>query len=198
MDILQVCNAILQTVLIAWQVKIMKSSANATLLPNRRLQRYWPIIAMALLAVVAWVPYVFHLGQPDIVNAVEQWSGTTENCAVVVDGSALMKYRAKYYLYSSCGIENASVDRMQDGLIALSNPFSIGKERIAINVKFTPEMADIYKKAQAATPAPMKPQIPNLWARPFLLPTVDISRIRRLADVREFGGKLIMNCEPIE
>jgi hypothetical protein len=158
-------------------------------------QRYIPIVAMALLAAIGWVPYIFHIGQPNISNHVTVWGVNPDRCYQVVDGSSVIDYSAKYNVALACGFNTATVDRMQDGLITISNSFTIHKEQVAMEVKYSPAMIETIKGMITSVPV----QPPTIWTQSFLLPkSVDVSRIKRLSDIREFGGKLITNCEPIE
>jgi hypothetical protein len=190
---------IAQTLLMIWQVKLAStptaSLAGAPVVRQHSL-RYLPVLGMGILAAISWIPYFFHIGQPEILNVIRVWGGTYENCYVTIDGTGLMKYRDEYNLYSSCGVVSSTVDKFQNEVIAISNPFSISKDQISIDVRYTPAMLEIFKAI--GTP-PMQSKVPSVWAQPFLLPkNVNVSRIKRLSDVHEFGGKIIQNCEAIE
>ena len=199
MSVLMLCIGIAQILIMGWQTVIMRvappTSIAGASVPRSSYQRYVPIVAMALLAAIGWVPYIFHIGQPNISNHVTFWGVNPDRCFQVVDGSSVLDYSAKYNVALACGFNTATVDRMQDGVIAISNSFTIHKEQVSMEVKYTPAMIDTIKAMIASVPA----QPPTIWTQSFLLPkTVDISRIKRLADIHEFGGKLITNCEPIE
>jgi hypothetical protein len=202
MDIFMLCIGVAQTVILLWTlVVIIKSQAGtvvseeATTTVAKKRFGYWPVIAMAILAAAAWIPYMLHIGEPERVMAITAWGGMQDGCYVVVDGSKLQHYSDKYNVFLSCGISNPTVDQNQDTLIAMSSQFTVGKDAIPVAAKYPQALLDHIKSLATSTP----PQPYNVWHIVFLFPKKgDVSRVKRMADVREFGGKLVNNCEPIE
>ena len=200
MDILMLCIGLAQIGLMAWQLRVAMSSGapsvvGETATPARKPFGYWPVIAMGLLAATAWIPYILHTGEAERVMAISAWGGMQDGCYVVMDGSKLQHYSDKYNLFLTCGISDPTVDQNQDTVIALSTGFTVGNGPIPIAAKYPSALVDRIKSLSP----PDKPQPFNLWHNVFLFPKKsDISRIKKLADVREFGGKVVNNCEPIE
>jgi heme/copper-type cytochrome/quinol oxidase subunit 4 len=188
--------------LMAWTLKVTMAANARIAVPTdaratgaRRLS-YWPVIGMAILAVAVWIPYFLHLGENKPVNAITMWGNNADGCYIVIDGSVIQQFSSKYYVVMSCGVSNPTTDFLQDTVIATSSTFTIGKSPIAIEAKFTPQLLEEVKAYASLTP----PQSPGMWRQAFLIPkNTDLSRIKRMSDVREFGGKLIpTGCEPIE
>jgi hypothetical protein len=199
MDIFMAFIGVASMALMYWQVRIMMAAApvqvRGTETAAKRLS-YWPVIGMGILVVLAWIPYIFHLGQQPLGGIILAWGNVSDGCYDSLDTSKLMEYSGKYYVAMSCGIANPAMDYLQDTTIAMSSPFTITKSPITIEAKFTPQLLDMMKALAALNP----PQVGSMWRQAYLLPkNVDISRIKRMSDVREFGGKLIpAGCDPIE
>jgi hypothetical protein len=205
MDVLQVVIGICQIALmIVFGLKQMSAASAGTVIPTAvspsgvpigTFRRYWPLVAMGLLVAAAWIPYFLRLGEPERVIAVTGWSTSNDGCQVVIDGSKIMRFKDKYILAMVCGFHSPRVDMMQDGLIAVSSPFTIGADPISIEAPFTPTMTKHLNEVVGANP----PQPINVWHQAILVPKKeDITKIRKLADVRDIGGKIVANCEPTE
>lgn len=198
MDVLMVCIGIASLGLMYWQVRIMQAASPAPVVLSegqpKRLS-YWPVVGMGILAIATWIPYFLHLGEPERVMAMDAWGGLQDGCYVVMDGTKLQHYSDRYNILLACGVSNPTVDQMQDSLITVSSAFSIANGPIPIEAKYTQGLTDQIKSLATSTP----PQPYQVWHSVFLFPKKgDISRIKRVADVREFGGKIVNNCEPIE
>jgi len=93
---------------------------------GRRIRfQYWPLVGMAVLAMGAWIPYFLRMGEPRPVMAMTFWATSKEGCDVGVDGAKLMDFSRKYSVAVACGFSSPKVDQFQDGLIAVSSPFTI-------------------------------------------------------------------------
>jgi len=177
-------------------MSLMRAAETANPETQQRIRfRYWPLAGMAVLIIAAWVPYFLRIGEPERVMALQAWGGMPDGCYVVVDGNKLQHYSEKYNIYLACGLSNPALDQGQDTEIAISSPFTIAKDPIAIKATYPSILLDKFKTLATSNP----PQPSSLWHTIFLFPKKgDISRIKRTADVREFGGKLVNSCEPIE
>ncbi len=200
MDIFQLCNGLLQTMIMAWALRIAVKSHSVPATTEGVINAtgkslVGPLIAMAVLAGSAWIPYILHIGQPERVMAMTAWGGMQDGCYVVMDGSKLQHFTDKYNIFLACGISDPTIDQNQDTAIAISSGFTVGNGPIPIATKYPSALLDRIKSLSP----PDKPQPFNLWHNAFLFPKKgDIGRVKKLSDVREFGGKLISNCEPIE
>jgi hypothetical protein len=200
MEVVMLCIGLAQIIVMIWQARIMmqpqqRAEESTKAEPTMRGFRYWPVIAMAILAIISWLPYLFHMGQPDIAEFISAWGSMGDGCYQLLDGTKLTKYSDKYNIYVACGLGSATIDQMQDSSIAISNAFTVSGAPIAIETKYNQAVNDAIKAMVNGVP----PQLPSIWTQSFLLPkSADISRVKKLADVREFGGRLIKNCQPIE
>jgi hypothetical protein len=200
MDVIMLCIGLAQIIVMIWQARIMmqpqqRVEESTKDIPIKSGFRYWPVIAMAVLAAFSWLPYIFHIGQPEIADFISAWGSMGDGCYQLLDGTKLTKYRDKYNIYVACGLGSPTIDQMQDPVIAISNAFTLSGAPIAIETKYNQAVNDAIRAMVNGVP----PQPPSIWTQSFLLPKgVDISRVKKLADVREFGGKLIKNCQPIE
>ena len=198
--ILPVCIGLAQIAIMYWQVKIMQATTAANIpsteIAGTRKLSYWPVVSMGILAAVSWIPFLLHWGESKPVQVIQAWGNDATGCYVVLDGVALQKFSSKYYAAMACGLANPTVDQLQDTNIAMSSGFTIGKSSIAIEANLTQHMIDTVKALASLNP----PQTTSIWRQSFLIPrSVDLSRIKRMSDVRDFGGKLISpGCDPIE
>jgi hypothetical protein len=199
MELFTILIGLAEVGLMIWQVRIMQA-ATTTVPPSGTERRekklsYWPVALMGVLAIAVWIPYFLRVGEPKRVNAMLMWSTLTDGCLTGIDGAQLLEYSDKYNLGVACGISNVTTDANQDTAIAVSTPFTIVKDQMLIESKFPPALLDTMKTLAALSP----PQAANIWHKIFILPKkVDMSRIRKVADIRELGGKMVNNCEPIE
>jgi hypothetical protein len=199
MEVFMLCLGVGQTLIMLWQLSIARKSQGMSVaeapISSRQRFGYWPVVAMAVLAVAGWVPYLFHIGQSEVAMYVPAYGTGSDGCYQLIDGTKLVKYASKYNLFVSCGFATPTVDQMQDGLISISNPFTINNTQIAIQAKYTDAMMDKAKAMAAKTP----PEPAAIWTQSFiLLKSTDVSRVKRLGDVKDFGGRLLRNCEPID
>jgi hypothetical protein len=188
--------------LMAWTL-IVTIKANArmgtttTAPPREETGRlsYWPVVGMAVLAVAVWIPYFLQIGHADRVLALSAWGNTPDGAYVVIDGSKLAAYNGKYDVGAAFGISNPTVDQFKDTKIIVSEMFTIIDGPIAIAAKNSSEMTETIKALASLNP----PQAASIWHSVFLLPKKsDVSRIKRLGDIKDFGGKFVNNCQPIE
>ena len=197
MDIPQLCIGLAQIVIMVWALRVsIKSQPAASKIDGETVSAAtkpftWPLVAMTVLAAVGWIPYFLRFNEPIRVMAVTAWGTLDDGCYSVIDGAKLQTYRDKYNLFLACGISNPTVDQNQDTAISISTPFGIEKSPIAIKTQYNQALLDQLK---AHAPQPF-----SVWHDILLFPkNGDIGRIKKLADLREFGGKIVSNCEPIE
>jgi hypothetical protein len=198
-EIFTLCIGLASLGLMYWQVRIMMAAAPAVGPRDAERVRglsYWPVIAMAVLAVIAWIPFIIHQFEVKPTVSVEAWGSLPDGCYEVLDGGKLQSFKSKYYVAMACGISNPTSDPLQDQAIAVSSGFTIGDNPITIEAKYTQPMMDTIKALASLNP----PQATSMWRQAFLIPkNVPISRMKQVSDVRELGGKLIpASCDPIE
>lgn len=90
------------------------------------------------------------------------------------------KTASDYYLYVACGIDDPTVDKLQETRIAISNPFSIqGTQEIDIS------WSDGMRARFHANST-------RVFHMTFLLPKeVNVAEIKKLQDIESHHGKLI-------
>lgn len=177
----------------AWQVSIMKKQIAA--LPSTRSTRrvaaerqltkrmYVPVVLMALLVLLSWLPYVFQKSQPDVFPTIlAQWGGDTSRCDAIVETASFADAAAKYRVFDVCHVKDSSVDELEDTKIAISAPFNITGGPVNITVIFTPG-SPITNVAKPGS---------FMGHTIVLLPKDDDgSAIRKLSDVSKHGGIII-------
>lgn len=116
---------------------------------------------------------------PTIIGA---WSASFDGCQAGLDTSRLGSFRNGYDILLMCGIIDATTDRFQDPRIAISSPFSIPPDGVAISARYKPEDAE---RIKALGPS-------QTWFETALIPKgADMSRVKMMADVRREGGRII-------
>jgi hypothetical protein len=139
----------------AWQIRIMKNQivdlpsprSARRVAAERALTRrmYVPVMLMALLVILSWLPYVFQKPQPDVFPPVlSQWGGTAESCSAVIDTASFVGAAQKYRVFDVCHIMDPSVDEM-DSKVAVSAPFTITGGQVTIVTHYDPA-SDIGKE----------------------------------------------------
>jgi len=202
MDYFAVAVGLAQIGIMYWQLRVMTPHGQGTTQPVEStaqpstLKRYAPVMAMGLLVIASWVPYVLRLNEPEHVAWMAAYGTTSDSYYVVLSSDKLMRYGKKYYLALACGVTDPTVDQFQDQRIVLSSAFSVIPVNVAMAAKFTPQFLETLKSMTTAQP----PQPISVWHTAFLIPKgADVARIKRLSDVKDWGGKIIpQNCEPIE
>jgi hypothetical protein len=115
-----------------------------------------------------------------MLGVIRGWDSSRKGCRTQIDSTELHKFASDYYLYVACGIDDPTVDKLQETRIAISNPFSIqGTQEIdiswsdSIRARFRVNRTRIFHVA-------------------FLLPKeVNVAEIKKLQDIESHHGKLI-------
>jgi hypothetical protein len=119
-------------------------------------------------------------------------------CNATINGSALTPYQNDYRVSVICAINDPTLDRSENRLLAISKPFAIQEGRIAISTPYSKEMMDhiLLHLTTAETGIPkgtVAEEIFPLWYQVALLPKngCDGSDVHRLSDVPRCGGMLL-------
>jgi len=178
----------------AWQVRLMKRqmenlpssrSARKVELEKRIVRKlYVPVVLMAGLVLLSWLPFVVGSSQPSTLPVfLASWGGALDGCAATVDTSGFVKASEKYRMFLVCHIMDPSVDELEDDKIAISKPFHITGGMVSILISYTPSTPI---KSVVKVGAPTGVSI-------LLLPKdQDGSAIRKLADVARDGGQILL------
>jgi hypothetical protein len=194
MDIASVVIGVAQIGIMYWGIRLTQAAAQPAT-ERRRTSPYVPLALMGLLAATTWIPYFLKLREPERVLAIAAWGSQPDGCYTVVDDSGLKSFSGKYVLAMACGISSPMIDHMEDTNIAVSNAFTIAGGQTPMEAKYPQKLLDTFKGMAEMKP----PQPASIWREVFLVPkNFDLTRIRRMSDVRQIGGKLVRNCEPIE
>jgi hypothetical protein len=151
-------------------------------LPKSNRTEQW-----AMLAVVAALAFMFgtlvaaHQAS-SVTDLLKGWGITPSGCGGVVDTARLAGFTKKYKFALACGMDDATIDRLEDARIAISSPFNIGGGDVTVEADFPQSVLQL-----------LKPGETRIWHALLIVPkTEDISRIKRLSDVVKDGGKVIM------
>ena len=201
---------VVQIILMIVQIRKMRgeSAAAPAFAPGWR--PWWPILVMALLMAMSWVPYVLSLSDQPMRNALKVTAGTNpDSCNGEVNGALLMRFQEKYDVALACGIADPTIDKYRDERITVSRPFTIRDQTIAITVPFNSAMAEAIKKARDDFMKGLTQQKPPkgtvvfgiqqmmIWNNLLLLPKgADVAGIHRLSDVPRHGGQVLEVPQP--
>jgi hypothetical protein len=121
---------------------------------------------------------------PMVLNGWGADSGSRV-CSVTIDTSRLVGLKDKYRVIGICGMIDASTDPQDDDRIAVSKPFNITGQPLAINVPY----GDLLLTATNATPSNFTV---GLWHTVALIPKdVNVSEIKHVSDVEKRNGRVI-------
>jgi hypothetical protein len=119
-----------------------------------------------------------------IPNVFAQWGAGPDSCFGVIDTSKLVSFREDYQLALACGVNDPTVDKLDDNRIVVSNLFEILPSGVSVVVPVSSTLADLEK-----TPAG---QGGGVWHEALLIPRgVSKDKISRLRDVLQFRGKIV-------
>lgn len=121
------------------------------------------------------------------------------DCEGTIDGTQLSKWSAVYRVALVCGIQDLSIDRLQDTRITITRFFGIETYSMPVVAPYTEEMRNIvieHARLRLANLKPAKGKAISFqdvsWYQLILLPTdADSSSIHCLADVTRSGGILL-------
>jgi hypothetical protein len=163
----------------------MESHATETTDRRREeaIARSWwktPVIpALIILVALAWAPYFLNKPTP---NLLVGWGGTPGNCYELINTGALLGYAEKYKIVTICGINDPSVDIMEDERITVSNAFTILPGQLPIHAT----------RQNSPINLPRGASIVSLWHKLAIIPeNVSPERIHKLSDVISLGGKIL-------
>lgn len=116
------------------------------------IAQYWPLMAMALFTVVAWIPYLSHRQNQPPQSFMIQWGATPEGLPIidprvvghiVTDGSFFSDYQGKYKLAGAEMVHVSPIDIYDEPLILKSSLYDIRPGQIEIMIPYTAEFREI-------------------------------------------------------
>jgi hypothetical protein len=177
----------------AWQIQLMKqqigdlpsSRSTRRLSLERKLSRrlYVPVVVMAGLVLLSWLPYVLANRPSDVLpNLMVAWGGGEKGCSAVVDTSGIVQVKEKYRLFAVCRINDPTIDPLEDEHIAISKPFNITGGIVQIVILYNPSSAIATMAKPGTSTAELLVLLPS---------DQDGSRIKRMSDITKEGGQIL-------
>ena len=145
--------------------------------------KLWPqiVFAVGLIAFI-WGVLITVYATGSVPRVLIGWGSTQPICAATVDAHRLKSFRAQYDLAVVCGATDPSVDPLTTQKITISSRYTIIPNLIAVEKKFSDDMAQVAQPGQTLT----------IWYKAILIPkNVELSAIHSLADVNKYGGKIL-------
>jgi hypothetical protein len=169
--------------------------------------RLW-FVSICLAGSAALSAWGFVLtNRPPDIPVTKAWGAPpgSHHCNVVVNGDALLKWKAKYDVAMACGITNPERDKFEDDAITISGGYTIHPGDIAMSVIYSQPMLEAENKIIGlAHPTGIPPgetvmvAIPvNVWNEVLLVPKgIATSNLRRLSDIQRNGGYILSQGAP--
>ncbi|MGD0073806.1 MAG: hypothetical protein ABSD31_05640 [Candidatus Binataceae bacterium] len=167
-------------------------------------KRYWPMAAMAALTIAMWAAVGFDLYNRQYLSSSPTGlfleystiggNPSNQTCSATINGSLLMSYQKDFHVALTCEIIDATIDRLEDRRMAISQPFSIQEGAISITTPFSKEMVKSINDHLDMVSTPRGGTVQyTLQYQAVLLPTAgcDVSNLQRLSDIPRCGGKLL-------
>jgi hypothetical protein len=170
------------------------------------LKLYWPMLTMAALVALAWLPYVVAKPDPfahvNVTTPVLQgWGGgDPRQCNATVNTASLMPYANSHRFVLVCGVGSTMVDRYEDTRIIVSPAFKILTGTIPVSIPYSEAFIETMRVELGRAGIPLRSQeemdasqagpAVGVWHDVVIIPnSVDPSDIRRISDVTRLGGK---------
>jgi hypothetical protein len=138
----------------AWQVRLMKQqiaaipssrSAKRIAMEKQLIKRlYVPVVIMAGLVILSWLPYVIAGASRPTALVIESWSTRAGNhpAAIMrVNASQYLKYRSEDYLLAVIKLDDPTMDDSTDRRIAKSGKFYISESAFDVAIPIPQDMA---------------------------------------------------------
>jgi hypothetical protein len=138
----------------------------------------WPLLAMALLCVISWIPY-FLIAQTPVDYYLSWAPATNGGAAIMVDTSKLVGRQGRRLMAVSIVIDPTQ-DEMNDTRIAKSRTYEITPPIMELDTNPTPEF--LAREREGGNVQTYLLDVP----RDFPL-----ERLTKLDDVAALGGKII-------
>jgi len=117
-----------------------------------------------------------------VPNVIVGWGGNTAQCNAVVDTTRLQTFKDTYKLVLICGVENPTMDKMEDERILISNPFDIRPGGVAIVANYSHKLDEL-KAIQGTV---------QVWEMIAMMPPgVSREKISKLSDIEKLNGKIL-------
>jgi uncharacterized membrane protein YhdT len=144
----------------------------------------WRLIASCSLVAFLFGVIMTIRASGTVPNIIAGWGGDINTCNALLDTSRLSSFREDYKLGLICGIQDPTIDMLEDKRIITSNLFTIspgGVSIVATNVRQPDQMRQL---PQGATV--------SLWHAPVLIPNgISMDKIQTLGDEQKLGGKIV-------
>lgn len=144
------------------------------------------IVALPLLGIGIGAYGLYEIHGSEKATAIPrilQWGIGGKHCNVVVDTSLIANLADGYSVVLACGINDPTVDPVEDERIILSGKFGIAGQPQQISA---PSNAKFDAVVDSLGNQPL-----SMWQRVFVVPqTLNLSDIHKLSDVPRLGGKL--------
>lgn len=138
----------------------------------------WPLLAMAFLCVIAWVPYFLAAKTP--VKYFLEWSPAADGgVRVLVDSSKLVGRQGRRLMAVSVVIDPA-VDEMIDTRIAKSRTYEITPPVMELETNPTPQF--LAREQEVGNVQTYLLDVPREFP---------LERLTKLGDVASLGGKIL-------
>ena len=175
-----------------------------------RYRIFWFLGFLCLWSIASLYLFAINSGQKSVAVGplIKAWGSSLEahQCTVIIDGSSLLPWRDKFSVGFACGIADATVDRLQDKTITISNLFSIQNGEIAMTANFRKAMVskqeDLMARAHDSLPKSTPKGTPftvpiAIWNEVVLLPKdTEVETIHRLSEVGKYGGAIMSQGVP--
>ena len=120
-----------------------------------------------------------------VAPTITGWGAHDTGCVANINTSRLIQYRNTHNFYMACQVLDPTVDLLQNTSIAISNPFHIASAQFQIVINYDPKSSVAKLSRNAVNTGAMAQE------STFILPKdVEVSNIKKLADVPKMGGTL--------
>jgi hypothetical protein len=102
-------------------------------------------------------------------------------CNIAVDTSRLNGFADHWRIVGVCGVNDSTIDQMEDGRIAISTTFHITGGPVPISVPFSDALSQAAKSGKYN----------GMWYAILLIPEdEDMTRIKKLSEAKKDGGRI--------
>jgi hypothetical protein len=171
----------------------------------------WGLVGSSTVVAFLFGVFVAINSSGSVPNIIAGWGSISSDkeCNATLDGSRLSSFKKNYKLAIACGINDPSVDHLEDENITISNSYTITPGAIQIvtplreamikqfnaikeaQLKQLNALKEAQPHLQGSTPITIAVQV-QIWYDPILIPNdIPVSKITKLSDVTRLGGKIL-------